>query len=136
MSKGKLIIIKGLPKSGKTELAKRLCEEEDAVRLSWSELRQSDDAEDTFSAMLEVMKKMRWLLRAGRVVVLDECNLYGPSYFIFQTVAMMEKVRVVWKSTGRDVEECKQRSLQAGLGSVEIMRLDMLWKKYKLWLKR
>lgn len=136
MSKGKLIIIKGLPKSGKTELAKQLCEEEDAIRLSWSELKQSDDAEGTFSAMLEVVKNMRELLRAGMVVVLDECNLYGPSYFVFQTVAMMEKARVVWKTSGSDVKECKQRSLQAGLGSVDIMRLDMLWKKYKVWLKR
>ena len=122
-------MLRGLPCSGKTTAALRLCEETGGVRVSWTEMRQGGAS--CAEAMLWCASIVRDTLRSGGTAVVDECNLYGPSFFFLQTTGEMEGVHPEWQTVRCGVEECKRRCRESGGNAadekfIEILALDYL----------
>lgn len=132
---GRLIFIKGLPKSGKSSLAAKLAAETGGEIVRWRHLCGGGSA-DLAKVMIATAAKVRVLLRAGRTVIVDEENLYGASFWFLQTLAQLEKCPVAWLTARCSVEECKKRSLAAGELPEARMRIDMLSKFFEAWSKR
>lgn len=79
---------------------------------------------------------MKRLLSEGKTVVLDEENLYGPSFTLFVGMAHRCKAKTKFQLIKTDVEVCKARCLQSGGSSADVMRIEMLAEKYALVLKK
>lgn len=134
--------MKGLPCSGKTKWTRDFCgRKRDTVRVSWTEMRRimsqkEFDRSITLTAVHTALIQVRRLLGEGKTVVLDECNLYGPSFAPFVGEAQRCKAAVKWQTMKTPVSECKSRCLQGGGSSADVMRIDVLSEKYKSWLSR
>lgn len=133
--------MRGLPYSGKTSWAREYCSRKrDAVRVSWTEIRSMMservyDREITHCAVYIALRQVQRLLLSGKTVILDEMNLYGPSFSLFVGIAQKCKAKVTIQVIRSSVEECKQRCLRDGGSSADAMRIEMLAEKYSLLLK-
>ena len=112
-----LLMMKGLPCSGKTEWA-----------LAWVAARRVLAFETAIHLMLQALK-------AGNDVVIDECNLIGYTIGLFVARAQMVGATVKWHTMETTPEECKRRNAAAG-HPVDDMEIDRLAKAYAPWLKQ
>ena len=134
-----LVILKGLPCSGKTEFANKwVSEKQKRIRISWTELLASMGKGPARLmkplAIDAACRLMVQALRQGCDVILDELNLYPPEFAPFTGRASMERARIEWKAINPPLEEIKKRNAQSE-HPVREMELDRLAEKYKLWLK-
>ena len=79
---------------------------------------------------------MERALREGKTVILDELNLYGPSFSLLFGVAQKCKARAEFHLVKCSAEECKRRCSLAGGSTADLMKIDMLAEKYALVLKK
>lgn len=134
--------MKGLPYSGKTTWAREQCgRKRDVVRVSWTEIRSMMSAKEydrqiTHTAVYTALRLIERALKEGKTVILDELNLYGPSFSLFLGVAQMCKARTEFHLVKCSAEECKRRCSLAGGSTAELMKIDMLADKYALVLKK
>lgn len=138
--KPKLVMMKGLPLSGKTEWAKAwVSASHDRIRVSWSDMmglmgerRGKDQRVLAFEAAVHLTVQA---LKSGVSVVLDEMNLDGTTWGIFQLRAQQCKAVMEWHNMKVSAEECKRRNAELGhpVSDMEIDRLDELFGE---WLKR
>lgn len=133
-----LIMMKGLPKSGKTTWAKKWANKSHKrVYVSWSAILDMMGGKFkkqrqviAFDAAMRVMKNA---IRQGLDVVVDECNLYGAEWGMFVTSAQLMGAKVEWMTIDTPLEVCLQRNKEANypLLDEQIIRLD---EKYRQWL--
>lgn len=134
-----LLMLKGLPCSGKTEWALRwVSQKGNRVRVSWSDImamcgRKSRDRR--LLAFETAIHLMVQALKQGNDVVLDECNLSGYTVGLFLSHAQMSGAHVEWHAMNVSPEECKRRNAAAG-HPVDDMEIDRLAKAYAPWLKQ
>ena len=134
-----LLILKGLPCSGKTEWAERwVSASQRRVRVSWTDImatlgRWSRDRR--LLAFETATHLMVQALKRGMDVVLDEENLDGTTFGLFMARAQMMKCRVEWHNMNQTAEQCKRRNAQRG-HPVDDMEIERLAQKYALWLKK
>lgn len=136
----KLVMMKGLPCSGKTEWATEWAmKKPNRVRLSWSEsmaiLGGRKLRECKLVAFDGFLRMMQTALRFGLDVVVDECNLNGLEFGIVLVRAQQCGAKIEWHTMKRTAEECKQRAREMGK-PVNEMDIDRLAKKYEAWLKQ
>lgn len=112
----KLIMMQGLPCSGKTEWATAwACAKHNRLRISWTDMLkligggkfQRERRPLAFDATLRLMSNA---LRGGMDVVLDECNLNAVEYGLFVAKAQQLRANVEWHRMSATPEECKRRS--------------------------
>lgn len=135
-----LLMMKGLPKSGKTTYAKKWASEKhNRIRVSWTELLQMMGKEFrkerqtiAFDGALRMMMNA---LRQDMDVVLDECNLHGSEWGLFYAKAKLLGAHVEWHTMHTPLDECLKRNEEAGcpLLNEQIVRLD---EKWRMWLKK
>lgn len=134
-----LLMMKGLPLSGKTEWALAwVAKGRNRVRVSWTDImatlgRKSRDRrllayETATHLMVQAMKR-------GCDVVLDEMNLDSRTFSAFMTRAQMLGARVEWHNMKKSCEECKRRNAQMG-HPVDEMEIERLAHKFALWLEQ
>lgn len=134
-----MIILKGLPLSGKTEWAEAwVSQGSNRVRVSWSDImatmgRKSRDRrllafETATHLMVQALKK-------GCDVVLDECNLNSFTTGVFMARAQLLGASVKFHNMKKSADECKRRNAQLG-HPVDDMEIDRLAHDYALWLKQ
>lgn len=134
-----LVIVKGLPLSGKTEWAMNWASDKGRVRVSWSDMLQMV-GRGTSRVLRPLVvdaacRLMCQSLREGLDVVLDECNLYPPEFQPFLVRAQMLHARVEFHVCEATAEECKRRNAQLG-HPVSDMLIDRLAEVYGCWLKQ
>ena len=138
MSKPTLLLLKGLPCSGKTEFARNWADRSDRIRVSWSDildmLGERFRKERRVIAVDTAIRAMCVALKEGKSVVLDECNLHGSSFGIFLGRAQQLGARIVWHNMEQCADECKRRNAQYG-HPVDDILIDYLAEKYSVWLK-
>ena len=135
-----LLMMKGLPCSGKTEWAEAWCAQSvNRVRVSWTDLlRMMGDRQQRVRRPLAVDAALRLAgnaLREGLDVVVDEENLYGPEWGLFIVRAEQVKARVRWQTMATTAEECKRRKALLG-HPVADMEIDRKAEVYAEWLKK
>lgn len=113
-----LILLKGLPYSGKTTWAKEwAAKKHNRIRLSWREIRRMqggwNDRKHTDLAVYTALSLLRRALTEGYDVVLDEGNLYPAEFAPFLAMAQMMKKKVVVRVIQASPEVCKERCLAA-----------------------
>ena len=134
-----LLMMKGLPLSGKTEWAEAwVAKGRNRVRVSWTDImatlgRKSRDrrllAYETASHL------MVQALKRGCDVVLDEMNLDSRTFSVFISRAHRFGASVEWHNMNMSCEECKRRNAQAG-HPVDDMEIERLAQKYTHWLEQ
>ena len=133
-----LLMMKGLPLSGKTEWALGwVAKGRNRVRVSWTDImatlgRKSRDRrllayETSTHLMVQAMKR-------GCDVVLDEMNLDSRTFATFMARAQMLGARVEWHNMKKSCEECKRRNAQAG-HPVDDMEIERLAHEFGVWLE-
>lgn len=134
-----LLMMKGLPCSGKTEWALAwVAAKRNRVRVSWTDIMHSigrksrDRRALAFETAIHLMLQA---LKAGNDVVIDECNLSGYTIGLFVARAQMVGATVKWHTMETTPEECKRRNAAAG-HPVDDMEIDRLAKAYAPWLKQ
>lgn len=135
-----LVILKGLPFSGKSEWARRWCAESSRrVRISWSEqlgmMGRGFSRELRPLAVESCLHLMQRSFRDGFDVVLDEENLLPFEWVLFVSRAQVCKARVRWVSMPVDVEESKRRNARAG-HPVADMEIERKAERFADWLKK
>ena len=134
MRKPSLIVLKGLPYSGKTTAAYKLVEKGRKVRISWTEiadaLRGADEHSRNRLAMDAALRLMRNAFRLGIDVVLDECNLYPPSFALFVSFATQSGASIEYKIIRASADVCKERCIANGGSSEDVAKIDLLAEKY------
>ena len=134
-----LLLMKGLPCSGKTEWALRwVAGKHNRVRVSWTDILKSIGRKSRDRRLLAFETAIHLMLQAlknGFDVVLDECNLSGYAVGLFIARAQMAGADIEWHTMDISAEEGKRRNAAAG-HPVEDMEIDRLAKVYDLWLKQ
>lgn len=134
MRKPSLIVLKGLPYSGKTEAAYKLVSKGRKIRVSWTDLADSLCGSDVHSrnrlAMDAALRLMRNAFRMGLDVVLDECYLYPPSFALFVSFALQSGASIEYKIIRAPADVCKERCLANGGSSEDVARIELLAEKY------
>ena len=137
--KPKLLMMKGLPCSGKTEWAMQwVAKGRNRVRVSWTDImatlgRKSRDRR--LLAFETATHLMVQALKRGCDVVVDECNLDARTFGLFMARAQMVGARVEWHNMHKTVEECKRRNAQRG-HPVDDMEFDRLAHDFGPWLEK
>ena len=135
-----LIVIKGLPMSGKTTWARQWAsEKQNRIRISWTDiiniLGKEFRRERSSLAVDAALRLMLNAFRKNMDVVLDECNLYGPDWSVFVGKASQAHAKIVYKSFKTSPEECKKRNALNGHPYSDEM-IDKLWQKWGDWINR
>ena len=134
-----MIILKGLPCSGKTEWALRwVSQSKKRVRVSWTDIMSSlgRHSRDRRLLAFETATHLTvQALKAGNDVVLDECNLNGAEVGIFMVRAQLLGARVEWHNMQQSADQCKRRNAERG-HPVDDMEIERLAHDYALWLKQ
>ena len=133
-----LLMLKGLPCSGKTEWALQwVAKGRNRVRVSWTDIMQTlgRKARDRRLLAFETASHlMVQALKRGMDVVLDEENLNGHTFTLFMARAQMMKARVEWHNMNQTVEQCKRRNAERG-HPVDDMEIERLAHEFRHWLK-
>lgn len=134
-----LVILKGLPLSGKTKWARKWAsQKQKRIRVSWTEMLDvMGRGPSRLMRPLAVdaaCRLMSQALRQGCDVVLDECNLYPPEFAPFLLRANLLKAKVTFQTMEADIEDVKRRNAELG-HPVRDMELDRLAEHYAMWLK-
>jgi len=135
-----LVMMKGLPLSGKTEWAMKWADESvSRVRVSWTDILKSMsrcNRRDVRPVAVEAALRMvTACLRMGYDVVVDEENLNPVEFGLFVGRAAMCRCKVRWVVMETTVEECKRRNALMG-HPVADMEIDRKAERYADWLKR
>lgn len=135
---GTVILLKGLPCSGKTEYALKWCNGKiGRVRISRTDICRTlglrSDIEKNVLAYDAAIRILRISLHYGYDVIIDECNLYGPDYSLFLSNAQQMGGKIKFVSIKTSPEDCKKRSAQLGHPISDDM-IDRLWEKHKDWI--
>lgn len=133
-----LIMLKGLPNSGKTEYSTEwLRQGENRYRISWREilaiLNCPVTSESKAIAIDAALRIMCNCIRNGYDIILDECNLFPQEYLIFETTAQRMGCVVVWKKLYVSLEELKRRNKINGQLLDE--QIDRLYELYSMDVK-
>lgn len=141
----KLIMMKGLPFSGKTEWATKWAAEDPTrrIRLSWSDFLRSTGRANRYRHVVAfegICHMMLTALRLGMDVCIDEENLDGATWGVFVARAQQEHAKVVWQTVHATPDECKQRALHYYVGGEGYRRacqdIDRKAELYGPWLER
>lgn len=133
-----LLMMRGLPLSGKSEWATRWVQHgRNRVRVSWTDMlrlmgRDSRDAR--LLAFESAVHTTVMALRSGFDVVVDEMNVNPMTFNIFVARAQQEGASVEWHNMGRSAAECKRRNAQMG-HPVADMEIDRLAQEFANILK-
>jgi len=134
-----LVILKGLPCSGKTEWAERWVKaSQKRVRVSWTDILATMGRKTRDKRLLAFETATHLMVQAlkrGCDVVLDEENLNGFEVGIFMTRARMLKCHVEWHNMRQTVEECKRRNAERG-HPVDDMEIERLAREFAAALKQ
>ena len=136
----KLIMMKGLPFSGKTQWATEWANAKpNRLRLSWSDLLKMmggrEQREKRVIAYDGMLRMMCCALRAGNDVVIDECNLNGLEWGVIIARAQLCHAKVEWQTMKTTAEECKEKA-RAVDSPISDMEIDRLAKRFDVWLKQ
>ena len=133
-----LLMMKGLPLSGKTEWAEKwVASGRNRVRVSWTDIMRSCGRKSRDRRLLAFETATHLMVQAlkrGNDVVLDECNLNPTTFSVFMARAQMMKCRVEWHNMNVSLDEAKRRNAQAG-HPVDDMEIERLAHEYAVWLK-
>ena len=117
MKSPKLIVLIGVPASGKSSLAKTwLQSEKDAILLSSDALRgiygkNEEDQSVTGEVMFQIKKLVRYFLRQGRTVIVDATNRLAEHRREFLAAAKEEGARTILAvMMDTPLEECLLRN--------------------------
>lgn len=94
------------------------------------------DRKHTALAVSITVRAMLRALDAGFDVVLDERNMYGPEWSVFDYMAKQHRHNVKWKYIRAKPEECKRRCLASGGTTAQCMEIDRMWQVYQRWLEQ
>lgn len=135
----KLVILKGLPCSGKTTWAEEWVKgSRNRIRVSWSDIAGSmSNRNSRLCLPLAVDAAARLMsnaLKNGVDVVLDEENLLGPLVSPFLVRAQQAGVKTEWKTIRATVEECKERNARK-LHPVPDFEIERKAERFESWLK-
>lgn len=132
-----LLMMRGLPLSGKTEWATRWANEhEDRLRLSWTDVLRMMGGKYTKHrrglAFESVIHTMMVALRQGRSVVIDEENLNPKDYDLILTHAEPLGIVVQWHTMEATETDCIRRNHALGcpLQDADIHRKAERFKEY------
>lgn len=117
----KMLVLKGLPASGKSTEAKRLVDSGQYVRVNRDTIREMflcprDDGQKAFDPKIEKLvtivanESAKAVMRSGKKhIVLDECNL-NPKYLkAWETLAKSYAYSFEVRGMGVDIDECIRR---------------------------
>ena len=134
-----LLMLKGLPLSGKTEWAEKwVASGRNRVRVSWTDIMRSCGRKSRDRRLLAFETATHLMVQAlkrGNDVVLDECNLNPMTFSVFMARAQMMKCRVEWHNMNVSLEEAKRRNALAG-HPVDDMELERQAHDFGVWLKQ
>ena len=134
-----LLMMKGLPLSGKTEWAEKwVAKGRNRVRVSWTDIMRSCGRKSRDRRLLAFETATHLMVQAlkrGCDVVLDECNLNPTTFSIFMARASMLGARVEWHNMDVSLDEVKRRNARLG-HPVDDMELERLVHDHGIWLKQ
>lgn len=134
----KLLMMKGLPCSGKTEWAYKWAESKrNRVRISWTDIMNSIGRKTRERRILSIEATVHLMIqsiKSGFDVVLDECNLNPLTFNIFITRALFLGCQIEWHNMNKNIDECKRRNAELG-HPVDDMEIERLYKEWKVWLE-
>ncbi len=130
----KLIMLRGLPASGKSTYAKELVKE-GYVRTNKDELRKllhgNKWSSSNENQVLEVRDAIiSAALSRGRNVVCDDTNFHPPHEEALRELAGKYKAEFEIKSFDADVAECIKRDLHRGESAVGERVIRRMWRQY------
>ena len=140
-----LIMMKGLPFSGKTEWATKWASEDPTrrIRLSWSDFLRSTGRANRYRHVVAfegICHMMLTALRLGMDVCIDEENLDGVMWGVFVARAQQEHARVIWQTIRATPVECKQRAVKYYVGGENCRRvcqdIDRKAELFGPWLEK
>ena len=133
-----LLMMKGLPLSGKTEWAEKwVAKGRNRVRVSWTDIMRSCGRKSRDRRLLAFETATHLMVQAlkrGNDVVLDECNLNPTTFSVFMARAQMMKCRVEWHNMNVSLDEAKRRNARLG-HPVDDMEIERLAHEYAVWLE-
>ena len=133
-----LLMMKGLPLSGKTEWAEKwVASGRSRVRVSWTDIMRSCGRKSRDRRLLAFETATHLMVQAlkrGNDVVLDECNLNPTTFSVFMARAQMMKCRVEWHNMNVSLDEAKRRNARLG-HPVDDMEIERLAHEYAVWLE-
>ena len=133
-----LLMMKGLPLSGKTEWAEKwVASGRNRVRVSWTDIMRSCGRKSRDRRLLAFETATHLMVQAlkrGNDVVLDECNLNPTTFSVFMARAQMMKCRVEWHNMNVSLDEAKRRNARLG-HPVDDMEIERLAHEYAVWLE-
>ena len=134
-----LLMMRGLPCSGKTEWAEKwVAAGRNRIRVSWTDIMRSCGRKSRDRRLLAFETATHLAVQAlkrGMDVVVDECNLNPHTSGVFLVRASAVKARVEWHNMGVSLEEAKRRNAQMG-HPVDDMELERLAKQFAPMLKQ
>lgn len=134
-----LLMMKGLPLSGKTEWALAwVAKGRNRVRVSWTDIMESCGRKSRDRRLLVYETATHLMVQAmkrGCDVVLDEMNLDSRTFSAFMVRASRLGASVEWHNMKKSCEECKRRNAQVG-HPVDDMEIERLAQQYRHWLEQ
>ena len=134
-----LLMMKGLPLSGKTDWAEKwVASGRNRIRVSWSDIMKTCGRKSRDRRLLAFETATHLMVQAlkrGNDVVLDECNLNPATFSLFLGRASILGARVEWHNMDVSLDESKRRNAQMG-HPVDDMELERLAHDHAAWLKQ
>lgn len=134
--RGKLIIVRGLPYSGKTSWTREQCgKNTHCIRVSWTDILHSMSEKEytlviTHCALFAAACLAKEALSKGMTVYLDEENLFAPGFSIFCRDAEQVGARIEFHLVKCSPEKAKQNCLERGGSSAVLEKIDLLATEY------